>query len=151
METPAQTRRGVLTWDVALALWVLGCVALGFWTASSVRRLEPVGDTLLVSSRALSDAADAFDRLSLIPLVGGSIGDVGDRIEQVARSARQSGLETRRSVDQIAVSLPLAIVIVAVVPPLVAYLAVRRRWMLGIRASESARDVATSRGVVGPW
>ena len=138
----------MLAWDVALALWVLGCVALGFWTASSVRRLEPVGDTLLVSSRALAEASEAIDGIREIPLVGGSIGDVGDRIAEIARSARESGQETRRSVDEIALSLPVAIVIVAIVPPLVAYLAVRRRWLREIRATEAARDAA-SRDLVG--
>jgi hypothetical protein len=140
----AQTRRGVLGWDIALALWVVGCVALGFWTAASVRRLEPVGDTLLVSSRALSQASDAFDRIRGIPLVGGSIGDVGDRIREISRSAHNSGVETRRSVQQISLTLPLAIVVVAVVPPLVAYLAVRRRWTRDLR-SQAPHDVPAAR------
>jgi len=149
MTTPSQTRRGVLGWDLALAAWVLACVALGVWTASSVRRLEPEGDTLLVSSRALTEASEAFDRLRNVPLVGGSIGDVGERVDEIARSARESGLETRRSVDEIAMSLPIAIVVVAVVPPLVAYLAVRRRWMRDIRERESSGETAASRDLVG--
>jgi hypothetical protein len=136
----APTRRGVLTWDIVLAAWVLACVVLGVWTASSIQRLEPVGDTLLVSSRALTETADGFDRIRNIPLIGGNIGDIGDRIRQIARSARESGVETRRSVDQLSVALPIAIVVVAVVPPLVAYLAVRRRWMHEIRVTEMARD-----------
>lgn len=111
-----------------MALWIVGCIALAIWTASSVRRLEPVGDTLMVSSRALGEASDALDSIRDVPFIGADIGNVGDRIDEVARSARESAVETRTAIDQVSMTLAIAIVVVAIVPPLVAYVVVRRRW-----------------------
>ena len=121
-----------------MALWVAGCIALALWTASSVRRLEPVGDTLIVSSRALEEASSALDSIRSVPFVGADIGEVGDRIREVARSARESGLETRAAVDEVSMTLGIAIVVVAVVPPLVAYVAVRRRWTRELASAAAA-------------
>jgi len=100
LTTPAvRTRRGILGWDIAMVLWVAGCIALALWTSSSVRRLEPVGDTLIVSSRALSEASAALNSIRDVPVIGADIGNVGYRIEQVARSAHESGVETRCLID----------------------------------------------------
>jgi hypothetical protein len=69
-------------WDGAVARWIAACTGLAVWTGISVHRLEPVGETLLVSSRALDETATAIDRLSTVPFVGDALADVGGRIAE---------------------------------------------------------------------
>jgi len=122
-------RRSVLRWDIAVSLWVIACLGLAIWTAVSVHRLDPVGETLIVSSDALDEVSSALDQITNIPFVGDDIAKVGQRISDTARSARASGLEARSAIDSVAITLAIAIFAVAVIPPVVAYLAVRSTWM----------------------
>lgn len=125
-ERPAATAR-IHAWDVALAVWVAACLGLAVWTGVEVRQLSDVSDTLIVSSRALDTTATAIDRLRQVPLVGQDVGDVADRISQTADSARASGASSRATIRRLSLLLAFAIFVIAVVPPVVAYLVVRRR------------------------
>jgi len=113
-----------------MALWIVGCILLALWIAASVRRLEPVGDTLVVSSRALEETSAALDTIKDVPFVGDDVARVSERIDETARSARASGLEARAAIDSVSITLAIAVLAVAVVPPLAGYLFVRRRWTL---------------------
>ena len=130
MDVAARVDRGrrVRGWDIAIALWIVGCILLAVWIAVSVRRLEPVGDTLVVSSRALEETSAALDTIKDVPFVGDEVTRVSQRIDETARSARESGLEARAAIDSVSITLAVAVLAVAVVPPLAGYLFARRRW-----------------------
>jgi hypothetical protein len=121
----APARVGV--WDTAVAVWVLACLGLAIYTGVEVSRLTDIGDTLVVSSRALDSTAAAMQRLESVPFVGSNLGELAKQISQTADSARASGASSRATIDRVAMLLAFAIFVIAVVPPVVAYLAVRRR------------------------
>jgi hypothetical protein len=131
VDLPARNdrRRSVLRWDIAVSAWVIACLGLAIWTAVSVHRLDPVGQTLIVSSDALDEVSSALDKLTNIPFVGDDIARVTQRISDTAKSARASGVEARSSIDSMAITLSIALFAIAVIPPVVAYLAVRSRWV----------------------
>jgi hypothetical protein len=121
----------VRRWDIAVGVWCVSCVVLSLWTGFAVHRVKTVGDTLLVSSRALETTAAAVHRLAGVPFVGDDLSSLGDQIAQTADSARASGREARASIDSVAITLAVAILVVAVVPPLVVYLALRPMLVAG--------------------
>jgi hypothetical protein len=117
----------VRAWDVAVTVWCVACLGLALYTGVEVSRLTDVGDTLVVSSRALDSTATAIRRLEDVPFVGSDLGRLAGQIEATADSARASGASSRETIDRVAVLLAVAIVVIADVPPVVAYLTVRRR------------------------
>jgi hypothetical protein len=123
------TRAPVAAWDVIVAAWSIASLALAVFTGVEVSRLTDIGDTLVVSSRALDSTATAIDRLKNVPFVGSDLGRVADQIAATADSARANGASSRDTIDRVAVLLAIAIFVIAVVPPVVAYLAVRRRLL----------------------
>jgi len=114
-------------WDAAVTAWVVACLALAVFTGVEVGHLNDVADTLVVSSRALDTTASAIGRLKDVPFVGQDVGKIADQIARTAESARRSGASSRTTIDRVAILLAFAIFIIAVVPPVVAYVAVRRR------------------------
>jgi hypothetical protein len=124
--SPDATRR-VATWDAVVGVWSVACLALAVYTGVQVSTLTDVSDTLVVSSRALDSTSAAIERLKDVPFVGSDLGRIADEISRTADSARTSGASSRDTIDRVAIVLGVAIFAIAVVPPLVAYLAVRRR------------------------
>jgi hypothetical protein len=122
---PGLARVGM--WDAAVGAWVVACLALAVYTGVEVSRLTDIGDTLVVSSRALDSTAAAMERLKSVPFVGSNLGELAGQISRTADSARASGASSRATIDRVAVLLAIAIFVIAVVPPVVAYLTVRRR------------------------
>jgi hypothetical protein len=120
---------GTAPWDVAVVAWTVACLALAVYTGVEISHLTDVSDTLVVSSRALDSTAAAVDRLKDVPLVGGNLGSIAAQISNTANSARASGASSRATIDRVALLLAIAIFAIGVVPPVVAYLAVRRRLL----------------------
>lgn len=126
----ARERARIRRWDAAVAGWVVACVALAVWTGLELASLRSLTDTLATSSQALSTTADALASLDAVPVVGDDIRDVAARIDETASSARRSASDARRSIGQIAVLVTVAIFAISTIPPVVAYLAIRRSWRL---------------------
>ena len=115
----------VHVWDAALVVWAIACCALAVWTGTEVHGLTDISDTLESSGRALETTATGLDRVADVPFVGAQISEVVHRLRETAESARSNAVSTRATIDRIAVLIAVAIVTIAVVPPVVAYLAVR--------------------------
>lgn len=124
-------RRRIRRWDLAIIVWVAVCLALAVWTGIEVANLRSLTGTLESSSSALQTTGDALARLQGAPLVGDDIGEVAARINETARSARVQAVRTKTTIGQLAILIALAIVVISVIPPVVAYLAVRRAWLSG--------------------
>jgi hypothetical protein len=116
-------------WDAAVSAWAVLCLGLAVYTGVEISRLTDIGDTLVVSSRALDSTAAAVERLKNVPFVGSNLGDLAAQIGRTADSARRSGASSRATIGRVALLLAIAIFVIAVVPPVVAWLAVRRRLL----------------------
>jgi hypothetical protein len=115
----------VRVWDAALVVWIVVCCALALWTGLQVHALTDISDTLDSSGRAVEATATGLDRVADVPFVGGQVSEVVARLRDTAESARANAAATRTTIDRIAVLIAITIVVIAVVPPVVAYLAAR--------------------------
>lgn len=122
-------RARVRRWDVAVAAWVLVCLALAAWTAIEIAGLRSLTDTLVSSSQALGTTADVLRQLEGAPFVGDDIGAIADGIAETSATARDRAAEARTSIERLAALIGVSIFVLAVIPPTVAYLAVRRAWV----------------------
>ena len=115
----------VRRWDIALAVWAIVCTALVLTTAIEIHSLSRLTDTLIRASRAIDTTATGLDRIADIRIVGPDISAVATRLRETSESALANARETTNRIDVVATLVGVAIVLVAVVPPTVAYLAVR--------------------------
>jgi hypothetical protein len=121
----AARRASVRRWDIALAVWAIVCAALALRTAIEIHSLSRLSDTLTRASRAIDINATGLDRIADIPIVGPDISAVVTRLRETSESALANARETSNRIDVVATLVGVAIVLVAVVRPTVAYLAVR--------------------------
>ena len=121
----AAGRASVRRWDIALAVWAIVCAALALTTANEIHSLSRLSDTLTRASRAIDTTASGLDRIADIPIVGTDISAVVTRLRETSESALANARETSNRIDVVATLVGVAIVLIAVVPPTVAYLAVR--------------------------
>jgi ABC-type transporter Mla subunit MlaD len=103
-------------------------IALAVWTGIEIASLRSLTDTLATSSQALATTADGLASLEDVPVVGDRIGDVAAQVNETAASARRSASEARRTIGVLAALVSIAIFAISTVPPLAAYLTVRRAW-----------------------
>jgi hypothetical protein len=125
---PVPGARLVRLLDIAVVVWIAGWLALALLVAREVRDLRELSDTVVVSGVAIEDTADLVDSLGSVPLVGGQVGQVADRVREAGRSAQVSGRESRSSIDDLSVLLALAIGLVPTLPLLVLYAPLRIAW-----------------------
>jgi hypothetical protein len=121
----AGPRASVRRWDIALSVWAVVCVALALTTAVQIHGLSRLSDTLTRASQAVDTTATGLDRIADIPIIGTEVSAVVTRLRETSDSALANARETRNRIDVVATLIGVAIVVVAVVPPTVAYLAVR--------------------------
>ena len=113
--------------DVILAVWVAIWILVGVFVWHEVRGLRPLASTVAVAGKSLGDTASALRAFSAVPLVGGSLGRIADDATATAASARVSAHEGRRSIDQLAIILGIAVPAVAILPVGLGYALVRFR------------------------
>lgn len=129
--------------DIAVLVWIAGWLVLALLVGREVRDLRELSDTVVVAGVAVEDTGDLVDSLGSVPLVGGEVGQVADRVREAGRSAQVSGRESRSSIDDLSVLLALAIGLVPTLPLLALYAPLRIAWA---RDARSVRRAVESRG-----
>ncbi len=124
--------------DVAVLVWIAGWLVLALLVAREVRNLRDLSDTVVVAGVAVEDTGDLVDSLGSVPLVGGQVGEVADRVREAGRSAQVSGRESRSSIDDLSVLLALAIGLVPTLPLLGLYAPLRIAWTRDARSVRRA-------------
>lgn len=133
-------RARIRRWDLAVGTWVAASLALAVWTGVEIASLRSLTDTLSTSSQALTTTADALASLDGVPVVGDDIGNVAGRIRETASSAARSAADGRRTIGQLAGLVAVAIFTLSTVPPVVAYLTIRRSWRTTPAGRHAAGD-----------
>jgi hypothetical protein len=109
-----------------VALWVAVWIGVGIWTGYEVNNLRSLSDTVVKSGAALQTTGGAIEGLGGIPFVGGDIKRVGRQVTAAGASAVQSGNESRKTVDRLAILLGIAIGLIPTVPVIVLYVLLSR-------------------------
>jgi hypothetical protein len=140
---PVPGAKRVRLLDIAVLVWIAGWLVLALLVGREVRDLRELSDTVVVAGVAVEDTGDLVDSLGSVPLVGGEVGQVADRVREAGRSAQVSGRESRSSIDDLSVLLALAIGLVPTLPLLALYAPLRIAWA---RDARSVRRAVESRG-----
>jgi hypothetical protein len=141
---PAPGSRLVRFLDVAVIVWIAGWLVLALLVAREVRDLRELSDTVVVAGVAIEDTGDVVDSLGSVPLVGGQVGQVADRVREAGRTAQVSGRESRSSIDDLSVLLALAIGLVPTLPLLALYAPLRIAWSRDASAVRRAVELDAS-------
>ena len=134
--------------DLAVLVWMVGWVVLALLVGREVRDLRELSDTVVVAGVAVEDTGDLVDSLGSVPLVGGQVGQVAERVREAGRSAQASGHESRSSIDDLSVLLALAIGLVPTLPLLGLYAPLRIAWARDARSVRRALALHGSDPVV---
>jgi hypothetical protein len=137
---PAPGSRLVRLLDIAVLVWIAGWLVLALLVAREVRDLRELSDTVVVAGVAVEDTGDLVDSLGSVPLVGGQVGQVADRVREAGRTAQVSGRESRSSIDDLSVLLALAIGLVPTLPLVGLYAPLRIAWSRDVRAVRGALE-----------
>lgn len=138
-DTPGRRTRQLLS-DVLMLLWIGLWVYAGRQVHDVVERLRTPADSITSAGQSVGDAlTGAGDQAGRIPLVGEQLRDWLTQAAGSGTTLKQAGTSMAETVDQLALGLGLATVLVPVVPVLVVWLYVRVRFVRN--ASRSQRFI----------
>jgi hypothetical protein len=139
-DSPGRRTRQLLS-DVLVLLWT------GFWAYAGrqvhdvVEGLRAPADSITSAGRSVGDAlTGAGEQAGRIPLVGEQLRDWLTQAAGSGTSLQQAGTSMAETVDQLALGLGLATVLVPVVPVLVVWLYVRVRFVRNATRSQRFID-----------
>ncbi len=124
--------------DIALVVWIVFCLVLGGLLAYDVHRVDRLASTLVTTTSALSQTADAFGIVGAIPFVGTGLKATVDQIKAKADEAQAGAEETQTAIERVSIWAGIAVAVIPSVLMLALYLPVRRSWsrsVAGVRRS----------------
>ena len=124
--------------DVAVVVWLVAWVVLALLVGREVRDLRQLSDTVIVAGVAVEETGDLVDSLGSVPLVGGQVGEVADRVRAAGRRAQASGRDSRDSTHNLSILLALSIGLIPTLPLLGLYAPLRVTWTREVRAVRRA-------------
>jgi hypothetical protein len=124
--------------DASVAVWIVAWVVLALLVGREVRDLRQLSDTVVVAGVGVEETGDLVESLCSVPFVGGSVGEVADRVRAAGRSAQASGRDSRDSTDNLSILLALSIGLIPTLPLLGLYAPLRVTWTREARAVRRA-------------
>ncbi|RSM41751.1 hypothetical protein DMB66_55575 [Actinoplanes sp. ATCC 53533] len=128
--------------DLVVLLWTYVWIRAAFWLHDLVGRLAAPGLQLEKFGGSLADSLrDAGSRIDGLPLVGGGVAEPLARAADAARAAAGAGSREQDFVHDLAVLLPVLLLIVPIGLVLLGWLPARIR---GVRRRATARSLRES-------
>jgi len=124
--------------DVLLAVCVITWVVLGVLIAADIRRQADLSDQVTRVGGALTDIGESLDIVGGIPLVGGGLGELADRVLEAGESVAQSGRDSRQSLERMGVLVGIALAGLPLLVVLPVYIPLRLMWRREVRAVAGA-------------
>lgn len=124
--------------DVLLVAYVVTWVVLGILIAADIRRQADLSDHVTRIGQALTEIGAGLDVLGGLPLVGGDVGAVTERVTEAGESVMRSGQDSRDSLERMGLLVGIAFAAVPLLLVLPVYLPLRRGWRREVRAVASA-------------
>ena len=119
------SHRLLRTIDVALVLWLLLWCLVGFALGRTVNELSGLSDGVIGAGDGVSDAAGALGGLADLPVIGGSIEAVADRIDAIGQGTVQKGEASKDVIFNVALVIGLVVALGPTVPPIAVWLLIR--------------------------
>lgn len=111
--------------DIALALWLLLWCAVGYAVGDTVNGLSGLSDGVIGAGQGVSDAAGALTGITDVPLVGGSVEAIADRIDALGQGTVQKAEASKDVIFNVSLMLGLLIALAPSVPPIAVWLVIR--------------------------
>lgn len=124
--------------DAAAVVWVAAWIVLALLVGREVRNLRELSDTVVVAGVAVEETGDLLGSLGSVPLVGGQVAGVAERVREAGRSAQASGRDSRGSTGDLSLLLALSIGLIPTLPLLGLYAPLRIAWTREARAVRRA-------------
>jgi hypothetical protein len=128
--------------DAAAILWVAAWIVLAVFVGREVRDLRELSDTVVVAGVAVEETGELLRSLGSVPLLGGQVAEVADRVQEAGRSAQSSGRDSRDSTEDLSILLALSIGLIPTLPLLGLYAPLRIAWTREARAVRRALAAA---------
>jgi hypothetical protein len=134
--------RGIKVLDVVLiayaVIWLVAGVVIGI----DIRRQAELSDQVTRVGVALGDVGKSLQVVGGLPLVGGSISSLADRVAQAGADVQRSGSDSRQSLERMGVLVGVAFVAIPLMLMLSIYVPLRLAWRREVRAVRAALQSA---------
>ena len=126
--------RAVRVLDVAVLLWIALWGVLGVLIWHDIRAQTGLSDNVIRIGAAVRETGEAFAVVGGLPLIGGGIADVADRITSAGAEVESTGVESRESITRIAVVSGIGVGVLPAAMVLFLYVPVRLAWRRDVAA-----------------
>jgi hypothetical protein len=113
------------TIDVILVLWLLLWCAIGYTLGRTVNELSGLSDGVIGAGEGVSDAAGALGDFAAVPLIGGGIDAIADRIDAIGQGTVQKGEASKDAIFNVSLLIGLVVALGPTVPLLAVWLVIR--------------------------
>ena len=116
MEIRALGPRGTRLLDALVAGWVVVWVAIGLLSATEIRDLARLSETLEDSGSAITQVGQALQQLDAVPVIGEGPAELGERVAAAGARVQADGRSSRRSILRLSVLLGTTIAVLPLIP-----------------------------------
>jgi hypothetical protein len=113
------------TIDVILVLWLLSWCAIGYTLGRTVNELSGLSDGVIGAGEGVSDAAGALGDFADVPLIGGGLDAIADRIDAIGQGTVQKGEASKDAIFNVSVLIGLVVALGPTIPFLAVWLVIR--------------------------
>jgi hypothetical protein len=113
------------TIDVILVLWLLLWCAIGYTLGRTVNELSGLSEGVIGAGEGVSDAAGALGDFADVPLIGGGIDAIADRIDAIGQGTVQKGEASKDAIFNVSLLIGLVVALGPTVPLLAVWLVIR--------------------------
>jgi hypothetical protein len=113
------------TIDVILVLWLLLWCAIGYTLGRTVNELSGLSDGVIGAGEGVSDAAGALGDFADVPLIGGGIDAIADRIDAIGQGTVQKGEASKDAIFNVSLLIGLVVALGPTIPLLAVWLVIR--------------------------
>lgn len=142
------SHRTARTIDIALCLWLLLWCAVGYTVGHTVNRLSGLSDGVISAGEGVSNAAGALDDLAGVPLVGGGIQAIADRIDGLGQGTVQKAEASKDAIFNVSLTIGLIVALGPTLPLIVIWLVIRAP-LAQERRRIGAALVGDDKGIIG--
>lgn len=126
--------RAVRRLDIGVVLWVVAWIVVGGLVWHDIGAQAGLAADVIKVGSAVEDTGSALGVVGGLPLVGGQIAGFSKRIQDVGAEVQRSGRSSRESVNQLAVTVGLALAVLPAALVLLLYLPLRWAWRRDVQA-----------------
>ncbi len=128
------------TIDIVLLLWLLLWCLIGYTLGRTVNELSGLSDGVIGAGEGVSDAAGALEGFADVPLIGGGIGEIAERIDAIGQGTVQKGEASKDAIFNVSLLIGLVIALGPTLPLIAVWLVIRAPLARERRAIGRALD-----------